>query len=51
MAGIDENGNRTHGQMRMLDLSDAQIVAGDDYYLIDKGQKLTITPGSRIAIS
>lgn len=43
MAGIDENGNRTHGQMRMLDLSDAQIVAGDDYYLIDKGQKLTIT--------
>ena len=29
--------------MRMLDLSDAQIVADDDYYLIDKGQKLTIT--------
>ncbi len=42
MAGVDENGNRTHGQLAVLDLSKASIVAGDDYYCIDKNKKLTV---------
>lgn len=42
MAGVDENGNRTHGQLTVLDLSKASIAAGDDYYLVDKNKKLTI---------
>ena len=42
MAGIDENGNRTHGRLAKLDLTDANIVAGNDYYSIDKNKKLTI---------
>ncbi len=42
MAGVDENGNRTHGQLAVLDLSKASIAAGDDYYCIDKNKKLTI---------
>ncbi len=43
MSGVDENGNRTHGQLATLDLSNASIAAGDDYYIIDKNKKLTIT--------
>lgn len=42
MGGVDENGNRTHGRLQRLDLSQARIVGGTDYYLVDKGQKLTI---------
>ncbi len=42
MAGVDENGNRTHGQLAVLDLSKASITAGDDYYCIDKNKKLTV---------
>ena len=43
MAGVDENGERTHGQLQRLDLSNANIVAGEEYYLVEKGQKLTIS--------
>lgn len=43
MAGVDENGNRTHGQLSKLDLTNANIVAGNDYYMQDKSGKLTIT--------
>ncbi len=42
MSGVDENGNRTHGHLRVADLSDANIVAGDDYYALDKGSRLVI---------
>lgn len=42
MAGVDENGNRTHGQLSMLDLGQATIASGADYYCVDKGKKLTI---------
>ena len=48
MAGVDENGNRTHGQLAVLDMSKAGIVAGDDYYLIDKNKKLTIAAGNTL---
>ena len=42
MAGVDENGGRTRGRLQKLDLSNTNILAGSDYYLIDKGNKLTI---------
>ncbi len=42
MAGVDENGNRTRGQLAVLDMTKANISAGDDYYCIDKNKKLTI---------
>ncbi len=43
MAGVDADGNRTHGQLSKLDLGQATIVAGPDYYITDKGKNLTIT--------
>lgn len=49
MAGTDENGNRTHGQLQRLDLSHANIVAGNDYYLVDKGEKLTIASDNTLS--
>lgn len=42
MAGRDAMGERTRGRLRLLDLSDARILAGDDYYMMDNGAKLTV---------
>lgn len=42
MAGRDAIGERTRGHLRELDLSEARIVSGDDYYMIDNGKKLTV---------
>lgn len=43
MAGRDANGDRTRGRLRELDLSEARIVSGDDYYMTDNGKKLTVS--------
>lgn len=40
MAGRDYNGEKTKGRLRVLDLSDARIVAGGDYYLHADGKEL-----------
>ncbi len=43
MAGRDYNGEKTTGRLRVLDLSDARIVAGGDYYLHADGKELRPT--------
>ena len=42
MAGRDAEGNRTRGHLRELDLADARIVAGTDYYMMENGKKLVV---------
>lgn len=42
MAGRDAEGNRTRGHLRVLDLSEARIVAGSDYYMMENGKKLIV---------
>ncbi|RRD02761.1 C10 family peptidase [Prevotella sp. OH937_COT-195] len=41
MAGIDNEGNKTKGNMYHLDLSDARIVAGGEPYLFEDGNAYT----------
>ena len=42
MAGRDSNGNKTEGQLQILDLSEASIVAGGDYYYYKSSKKYYI---------
>lgn len=42
MAGRDAEGNRTRGHLRELDLTDANIVVGTDYYMMENGKKLIV---------
>ncbi len=41
LSGSDVNGHGTRGQLSVLDLSEATIVAGGDHYLSDGGMLLT----------
>ena len=43
LAGIDENGEKTKGYLKELDLSEATIVAGGEAYIIDGSKRLTTT--------
>jgi hypothetical protein len=38
MAGSDENGDATDGSLEKLDMKDANIVSGGDYYYIDSNE-------------
>ena len=42
MAGRDSNGNKTEGQLQILDLLEASIVAGGDYYYYKSSKKYYI---------
>ncbi len=48
MAGRDSVGEKTDGRMRVLDLSDARIVAGGDYYLRVDGKDLRPNGGGAL---
>ena len=41
MAGVDNEGNKTKGNMFSLDLSEARIVAGGNPYLLENGETYT----------
>ncbi len=43
LGGRDENGGRVKGYLKTLDLSNAEIVAGGEYYLKDGAQTYTTT--------
>ena len=45
LAGTDADGHGTHGQLSVLDLSEASIVAGGEPYLTDDGEELTTKDG------
>lgn len=45
LAGSDAYGHGTHGQLSVLDLSEASIVAGGEPYLTDDGEELTTSDG------
>lgn len=40
LGGVDEKGEKTGGYLQVLDLSEARIVSGGDYYLADNGKQL-----------
>lgn len=45
LAGCDADGHGTHGQLSVLDLSEAAIVAGGEPYLKEDGAELTTNDG------
>ena len=45
LAGSDDSGHGTRGQLSVLDLSEATIVAGGDGYLTEDGKPLTTSDG------